>query len=170
MKTLIRSVAVALVLSTVAATVQAQVVNRKALTLEGAKQAIAAAEVAAKSKNAPGGSIAIVDEGGNLIALERLDNTFPASANVAIGKARTAAIFKHPTQFFEDSVNKGRIALVAMPDFTPLQGGVPIKVEGQIVGAIGVSGTASAQQDEEIASAGANALKSLATHSSRQER
>ncbi|OLP19954.1 hypothetical protein BST81_02945 [Leptolyngbya sp. 'hensonii'] len=133
-------------------------VNRKALTLEGARVIIAAAVAEARRKNAPGGAIAVVDEGGNLIALERLDNTFGAAANVSIGKARTAARFKHPTKFFEDAIKNGRISLVAMPDFTPLQGGVLIEVEGQIIGAVGVSGAASAQQDEEIAIAGANAL------------
>jgi uncharacterized protein GlcG (DUF336 family) len=95
-----------------------------------------------------------------LIALERLDNTFGAAAHVSIGKARTAAIFKHPTKFFENAIKNGRTSLVAMPDFTPLQGGVPIEVDGQIVGAIGVSGATSAQQDEEIAIAGASVLKS----------
>jgi uncharacterized protein GlcG (DUF336 family) len=160
MKKLIRAtVLMAMVFSTIAATVQAQVVTKKVLTLEGAKQVITAAEAAVKSKNAPGGAIAVVDDGGNLVLMERLDNTFAAGANVSIGKARTAAIFKHPTSFFENSINKGRTALVAMPDFTPLQGGVLIEVDGQIVGAIGVSGTASAQQDEDIALAGANALK-----------
>jgi uncharacterized protein GlcG (DUF336 family) len=160
MKKLIRAtVLMAMVFSTIAATVQAQVVTKKVLTLEGAKQVITAAEAAVKSKNAPGGAIAIVDDGGNLLLMERLDNTFAAGANVSIGKARTAAIFKHPTSFFENSINKGRTALVTMPDFTPLQGGVLIEVDGQMVGAIGVSGTASAQQDEDIALAGANALK-----------
>jgi uncharacterized protein GlcG (DUF336 family) len=160
MKKLIRAtVLMAMVFSTIAATVQAQVVTKKVLTLEGAKQVITAAEAAVKSKNAPGGAIAVVDDGGNLVLMERLDNTFAAGANVSIGKARTAAIFKHPTSFFENSINKGRTALVTMPDFTPLQGGVLIEVDGQMVGAIGVSGTASAQQDEDIALAGANALK-----------
>src|SRR5262249_37742520 len=74
--------------------------------------------------------------------------------------ARTAVLFKKPTKFFEDVINKGRTAMTALNDFTPLQGGVPIIVDGQIVGGIGVSGAASAQQDEEIAIAGANALSS----------
>lgn len=160
MKTLISNVAIALIFSTIAATAQAQVINRKALTLEGAKTVINAAVAAAKQQNAPGGAIAVVDEGGNLITLERLDNTFAASANVSIGKARTAAIFKHPTKFFEDAIKNGRTALIAMPDFTPLQGGVPIEYEGQIIGAIGVSGATNAQQDQEIATAGANAIMS----------
>ncbi|MGB8698851.1 MAG: heme-binding protein, partial [Thermosynechococcaceae cyanobacterium] len=89
----------------------------------------------------------------------RLDNTFAAASHVSVGKARTAALFKHPTSFFETAIKNGRVSLVAMPDFTPLQGGVLIEYEGQVIGAIGVSGSASAQQDEEIAIAGANALK-----------
>jgi glc operon protein GlcG len=159
--------AAALTLATVAvmsaAPVQAQVLDKKALTLEGAKRVIAAAQAEAKSKNAPGGVIAVVDDGGNLMALERLDNTFAAGANISIGKARTAAMFKRPTKVFEDIVNKGRTTMVALKDFTPLQGGVPIEIEGQIVGAIGVSGAASAQQDEELALAGANALRAMKT-------
>jgi glc operon protein GlcG len=126
----------------------AQTIEKKELTLEGAKKVIAAAVAEAKSKNAPGGAIAVVDEGGNLIAVERLDNTFAAGANISIGKARTAVLFKRPTKFFEDVINKGRIAMTTLNDFTPLQGGIPIIVDGQIIGAVGVSGAASAQQDE----------------------
>ena len=136
----------------------AQTAQPTGLTLEGAKRVIAAAVAQAKSKNAPGGAIAVVDEGGHLVAVERLDNTFAAGANISIGKARTAALFKRPTKFFEDVINKGRIAMTALKDFTPLQGGIPIVVDGRIIGAIGVSGAASAQQDEELAIAGASAL------------
>jgi len=136
----------------------AQTVQKKGLTLEGAKKVIAAAAAEAKSKNAPGGAIAVVDEGGNLVAVERLDNTFAAGANISIGKARTAVLFQKPTKFFEDVINKGRTAMTTLNDFTPLQGGIPIMVDGQIIGAVGVSGAASAQQDEELAIAGANAL------------
>ncbi len=134
----------------------AQVADKKSLTLEGARQVIKAAKDFAEKNNAPGGVIAVVDDGGSLIALERLDGTFTAGANISIGKAKTAVMFKRPTKVFEDIVNKGRTTMVALQDFTPLQGGVPITIEGQIVGAIGVSGAASAQQDEEIAMAGAN--------------
>ena len=136
----------------------AQTIEKKGLTLDGAKKVIAAAVAEAKSKNAPGGAIAVVDEGGNLVAVERLDNTFAAGANISIGKARTAVLFKRPTKFFEDVVNKGRTAMTTLNDFTPLQGGIPIIVDGQVIGAVGVSGAASAQQDEELAIAGASAL------------
>ena len=128
--------------------------TKPTLTLAGAKKAIDAASAQAR-RNHAGGVIAVVDEGGNLMALERLDGTFAAGANISIGKARTAALFKKPTKFFEDVVGKGRTAMVALNDFTPLQGGVPIMADGQIIGAIGVSGAASAQQDEEVAMAGA---------------
>jgi len=140
------------------ATGQAQVTEKRTLTLAGAKQAIAAAVAEAKRLNAPGGVIAVVDDGGNLMAVERLDGTFAAGALISIGKARTAAIFKRPTSVFEKIIREGRTPMVALNDFTPLQGGVPIDVKGQIVGAVGVSGAASAQQDEELAIAGANAL------------
>jgi uncharacterized protein GlcG (DUF336 family) len=136
----------------------AQTIEKKGLTLDGAKKVIAAAVAEAKSKNAPGGAIAVVDEGGNLVAVERLDNTFAAGANISIGKARTAVLFKRPTKFFEDVINKGRTAMTTLTDFTPLQGGIPLVVDGQVIGAVGVSGAASAQQDEELAIAGANAL------------
>ncbi len=158
-----RSIAAALVLSAVAVTSQAQVIDKKGLTLDGAMKVIAAAVAEAKRVNAPGGVIAVVDDGGNLMALERLDNTFAAGANISIGKARTAAIFKKPTKVFEDIVNKGRTTMVALNDFTPLQGGVPIEFQGMVIGAVGVSGAASAQQDEELAIVGANALKAMPT-------
>ena len=136
----------------------AQVIEKKSLNLDGAKKAIAAAVDYAKKNNAPGGVIAVVDEGGNLMALERLDGTFAMGATISIGKARTAVLFKKPTRFFEELINKGRTAMTAVDGFTPLIGGIPIVVDDQVVGGIGVSGAASAAQDEELALAGANAL------------
>jgi glc operon protein GlcG len=133
--------------------------SKKALNLEGARKVIAAAEAEARRLNAPGGVIAVVDDGGNLVALERLDGTFTAGANISVGKAKTAVMFKRPTKFFEDVIKNGRTAMVALPDFTPLQGGIPIEYEGQIIGGVGVSGAASAAQDEELALAGAAAFK-----------
>ena len=131
--------------------------TKKVLTLEGARQVIAAAVGAAKDKRS-GGAIAVVDDGGNLVALERIDGTFAAGPNIAIGKARTAALFQHQSKFFEDIIAKGRTAMVALNDFTPLQGGVPIMVDGQIVGAVGVSGANSADEDQALALAGAAAI------------
>ena len=136
----------------------AQTVEKKSLNLDGAKKAIAAAVDYAQKNNAPGGVIAIVDEGGNLMALERLDGTFAMGATISIGKARTAVLFKKPTRFFEELINKGRTAMTAVDGFTPLIGGIPIVIDGQVVGGIGVSGAANANQDEEVALAGAAAF------------
>ena len=159
MKSLMRIlVSLFFVLCVMVGSSRGQTMERKGMTLEGAKKVIAAAVAEARSKNAPGGAIAVVDEGGNLVAVERLDNTFAAGANISIGKARTAVLFKRPTKFFEDVINKGRTAMATLNDFTPLQGGIPIVVDGQVIGGVGVSGAASAQQDEELAIAGANAL------------
>src|ERR1044072_1242862 len=156
----IRIILTTLIVLSAALFANAQTVEKKTLTIDGARKVIAAAVAYAKKNNAPGGVIAVVDDGGNLMALERMDGTFAAGANISIGKARTAALFKRPTKGFEDTIKNGRTALIALPDayFTPLQGGVPIVIDGQIVGAVGVSGAASAQQDEEIAMAGANEL------------
>jgi uncharacterized protein GlcG (DUF336 family)/quercetin dioxygenase-like cupin family protein len=138
--------------------VNAQTVERRSITLDGARTVISAAKEYARKNNAPGGVIAVVDEGGNLVALERLDGTFSAGANISVGKAKTAVMFKRPTKFFEDVIKNGRTAMVALPDFTPLQGGVPILIDGELVGGVGVSGAMSAAQDEELAIAGAEAV------------
>jgi glc operon protein GlcG len=135
----------------------AQVSEKKGLTLEAARKVLAAAAAEAKRGQA-GGAIAVVDDGGNLVAIERLDGTFAAAANVAIGKARTAATFQRPTRVFEELINRGRTTMVTLPDFVPLQGGVPIMVDGQVVGAVGVSGAKTAQQDDEIATVAAQAV------------
>jgi glc operon protein GlcG len=147
-----------LTLMAFASSIQAQIVEKKSLNLEGAKKAIAAAVEYARKNNAPGAVVAVVDEGGNLMALERLDGTFAMGATISVGKARTAVLFKKPTRFFEELINKGRTAMTAVDGFTPLIGGIPIIIDGQVVGGIGVSGAASAAQDEELALAGANAL------------
>ena len=146
------------VMMTIGASTHAQIVEKKSINLDGAKKAIGAAVDYAKKNNAPGGVIAVVDEGGNLMALERLDGTFAMGATISIGKARTAVLFKKPTRFFEELINKGRTAMTAVDGFTPLIGGIPVIIDGQVVGGVGVSGAASANQDEELALAGANAL------------
>src|SRR5262249_7145990 len=154
---------VALIVVAVAAQPQL-LVEKKALTLDGARKVIDAVKMEAKRLNAPGAAVAVVDDGGNLMALEKLDGAFAAGSQISIGKARTAALFKRETKAFEEIIKSGRTAMVSLPDtlFTPLQGGVPIVVDGQIVGAVGVSGAASAQQDAELAVAGANALMTKA--------
>lgn len=131
----------------------AQVITTKTISLEAAKKVVAEAVKFARANNAPGGAIAVVDNGGNLIYLERLDGTFAAASEVAIKKANTAATFKAPSSKLENSINGGRQALITV-GHTFLQGGIPIIVDGQVVGAIGVSGSASAQQDEDMAIAG----------------
>lgn len=152
---------VAAALAALVAPAQAQVTEKKTLSLDGAKSIAAAAAAEARRLNA-GGAIAIVDDGGHLIYLERLEGTFPAAATVAIEKARTAAQFRRPTRVFEEAIKNGRTALLGVAAMTPLQGGVPIVVGGQVVGAIGVSGAASAQQDDDIAQAASTALEKRA--------
>src|SRR6266849_3537835 len=150
------------ILSTFATLAMGQTVDKKTLTLQGAERVIAAAKAEAQKLQAPGGVIAVVDDGGNLMALARLDGTFAAGANISIGKARTAVLFKKPTRFFEELINssgKGRTVMTALNDFTPLIGGIPISVDGQTVGGVGVSGAASAAQDEELAIAGSKAFE-----------
>ncbi|MFA6043909.1 MAG: heme-binding protein [Phycisphaerales bacterium] len=127
------------------------------LTLEGANRVIAAAIAKATERHA-GGAIAVVDDGGHLIALQRLDDTFAAGSEVSTGKARTAALFKKPTKAFEDSINGGRYALGSVREMTPLQGGIPIMHDGFVIGGVGVSGAHSQVEDEEIAIAGAAAI------------
>lgn len=139
----------------------ADVVTLPMMTLDAAKSLAAAAVAEARRVNAPGGAIAIVDGGGNLVYVERLDNTFAAAARISEGKARTAALFKKPTRVFETLINDKRTAMTALSDFTPLQGGVPIEVQGVVIGGIGVSGAASAQQDDDLAIAGANAAQTF---------
>jgi glc operon protein GlcG len=141
------------VLLSAATTLQAELPTKKVLTLGLAKRLVAAAEAEAKKRGATV-VIAVVDDGGQLILLERLDDTQVASVEVAIGKARTAAIFRRPSREFEDQVRNGRVAALALPEATPLQGGIPIIVEGKVIGAIGASGN-SPQEDEEVALAGA---------------
>jgi glc operon protein GlcG len=166
MKAILKNAVVALALLITTVSTQAQTMEKKTLTRDGARRVIDAAIAEAKRLSAPGGVIAVVDDGGNLMALERLDGTFAAGANISIGKARTTVLFKRPTKAFEDIIKNGRTAMVALPDslFTPLQGGIPISVDGQIVGGVGVSGAASAQQDEELAIVGANALSTNPEH------
>src|SRR4051794_30574525 len=139
----------------------ADTATHQVLTREGAHRAVAAALTYAREHGAPGGAVAVVDAGGHTILVERIDGTFPAGTDISVGKARTAVMFKRPTRGIEETINKGRDAMIPVASvtwFTPLQGGVPITVNGEIVGGIGVSGASSAQQDEEIAIAGAQEL------------
>ena len=130
-----------------------------AITLDAAKKALAAAEAEAKKNNWPV-AIAIVDSAGQLAAFSKMDNTQHASVDIAIGKALTANNFKRPTKVLQDGIAQGgaNLRLLAVKGITPLEGGVPIVVDGKIVGAIGASGVLS-NQDAEVAMAGAAAAK-----------
>lgn len=136
------------------------------LTLSAAKKAVEAAEKEAARRGATV-VIAVVDDGGQLILLERLDDTQVASVEVGIGKARTAAIFRRPSKVFEDQIREGRVAALALPGATPLQGGIPIIIDGKVAGAIGVSGN-TPQEDEEIAIVGASAVNETETSGEKQ--
>jgi glc operon protein GlcG len=130
---------------------------RKMLTLEAARVALAAAEAEAV-RNLWRVVIAVVDEGGHALVLARLDGAQWSSVDTAVAKARAAAAWKRPTRLLEESVNKGRFAFLSITQgMAALQGGVPIEVDGAIVGAIGVSGV-RAQDDEQVALAGVAAL------------
>ena len=135
---------------------RAELPVKKVITLNVAKRIAAAAEAAANRRHLTA-VIVVVDDGGHPLLLHRLDNTQVASVEVGIGKARTAAIFRRPSKDFEDQIREGRVAALALPGATPLQGGIPIVVDGKVIGAIGVSGE-SPQEDEDVAKAGAAAV------------
>jgi glc operon protein GlcG len=130
-------------------------------SLQLARRVVDAAVAEARRLGAPGGAIAVVDAGGYPVALERLDGTFATAGTIALGKARTAAIFGRPTKALENAINGGRasmLALITTAGATPMQGGVPLALDGRLVGGVGVAGAASADQDSEIAEAAARAL------------
>lgn len=127
-----------------------------ALTLADARRIAEAAEAEAR-KNGWNVVIAIVDDGGHLALLQRLDGTQPASSEIATAKARSAALFKRPTKALEEIVASGRTAMLSLPGITPVEGGAPLLYRGEVVGAIGVSGVQSAQ-DGIVAAAGAAVL------------
>jgi glc operon protein GlcG len=131
----------------------AQLLEKKVLSLEVARKMVAAAEAEAERQHLAG-VIAVVDDGGWPILLERMDHAaFIASVELAPGKARTAALFKKPSQALEDTINHGRIAAVTAPGFVEMQGGLPIVVDGEVIGAIGASFD-TPEHDVEIAQAG----------------
>jgi uncharacterized protein GlcG (DUF336 family) len=148
-------VLIALVCAALAPAVHAQLADKKVLNLDGARKIAAAAEAEAL-KNKWNVVIAVVDDGGHLLYLQRMDGTQTGSIDVAIGKARTAMAFKRPTKVF-DELAKTRPAILTLGDVTLLEGGVPIKAGDQFVGAVGVSGVTSVQ-DAQVAEAGIAAL------------
>ena len=129
--------------------------NKPCLTAADVKKMLAACEAEAL-KNKWAVSVAIVDEGGYLLALQRMDGASAITAEVSLGKARTSAMTKRPSKFFEDRI-KERPAFAGFPAGILIQGGVPLIHDNECVGAIGVSGVQS-HEDEQIAQAGAGAL------------
>lgn len=137
----------------------AQLATKKSLTLDAAKKIAAAAEAEAR-KNNWNVVITIVDEGANLLFLEKMDGTQIGSIEIAQMKARTAIKMKRPSKAFEDMIVGGRNAVLKLPDILGVEGGLPLVVDGQFLGAIGISGVTSVQ-DGQIAAAGVKALESL---------
>ena len=155
----IRTALATLLSLTFAAGASAQLVQKKALNLESAKKIAAAAEKEAADAKLTM-VIAILDDGGNLLYLERMDETQIGSIEVAQQKARSAVSFKRPTKAFEDALAGGRTAILKLPGAMPVEGGLPLIVDGKIVGAIGCSGGTS-QQDGVVAKAGVDALMKM---------
>ncbi len=156
MKHTLKYLVLAAFIAFVAAPMQAQVATKSTVTLELAKK-IAAKANAEAVKNKWTMVITILDDGGNLVYLEKMDGTQLGSIDVAQAKARTALRFKRPTKVFEDGVAGGRNALLALPGVVPIEGGIPLIVGDAVIGSIGVSGATSAQ-DGQVAAAGATAL------------
>ena len=136
-----------------------QLPTKKVLTLDAAKQIAAAAHEEAR-KNRWTMAISIVDDGAHLLYLERMDGTQIASVIVAQDKAATAVRFKRPTKALEDAVAGGRLVVMKLAGATPIEGGLPIVVEGEVIGGIGVSG-ATSPQDGQVAAAGLAVLKPM---------
>jgi uncharacterized protein GlcG (DUF336 family) len=137
--------------------VQAQLADKKALTLAEARKIAAAAEAEA-NKNNLRVAIAVLDDGGYPLLVEKMDDTQTGSVDVAVAKGRTAALFKRETKLFEEAVASGRTVILKLDGVTPIEGGVPLVYNGKVIGAIGVSG-ATAQQDGMVARAGAAVVK-----------
>jgi len=136
---------------------QAQLLEKKALSLEAARKMMAAAEAEAE-RNHWRGVVAVVDDGGWIILLERMDHAaMTASVELAAGKARSAALFKKPTQALEEAINHGRYAAITARGFIEMQGGLPVVVDGEAIGGIGAS-FATPEEDEQVAKAGLAAL------------
>ena len=144
------------------ATAAAQLIDKKALSLEVAKKIAAAAEEEAV-KNKWSVAIVIVDDGGHLVYLQRIDETQIGSIEVAIQKAKSAVNYKRPTKVFEEAVTGGRNVVLVLPGAIPIEGGLPVTLDGKVIGAIGVSGV-TAQQDGQIAKAGVDALPKILGH------
>jgi glc operon protein GlcG len=150
------ALSVFLLATTSAASAGSQLSTKRTLTLEAARKVAAAAEAEAR-KNNWNVAVAVVDDGGQLVLFQRLDGTKLVAIDIAVRKARTAVYFQSETKALEEEVTKGRTALLPIDGFMPLEGGIPLIVEGQLIGAIGVSGV-TGEQDAQCAQAGAKAL------------
>lgn len=137
----------------------AQMRESRVLSIQASRTILAAAESEAQ-RNGWNVSIAVVDAAGDLVAFVRMDGASPASTEISRAKARTAARFKRPTKALEDAVAAGRTVLLSFEGITPVEGGVPIVVDGEVVGAVGVSGVTSAQ-DAQVAQAGVAGVAAL---------
>src|SRR3984893_18240072 len=136
---------------------QAQLLQKKAVSLEAARKMVAAAEAEAE-RNHWRGVVAVVDEGGWVILLECMDHAaLTAGVELAAGKARSAALFKKPSQALEQAINQGRYAVITARGFIEMQGGLPVVVDGEVIGGIGAS-FATPEEDEQVAKAGLAAL------------
>lgn len=135
----------------------AQLTDKKAMTLAEATKLLAAAEDAATKGNAHM-SVAVLDDGGHLVAFLRMDGASLVTADFAQAKAKTAVMYKAPTDVFSDGLSKGRTAILGLPDVVPFGGGFPLMVNGQLVGAIGCSGGNTPTQDSEVCKAAADTL------------
>lgn len=147
----------ALAIAMPVSTAAAQTRTARIVAADGVQRAITAALAEAR-KQGWNVSIAVVDISGDLIGFLRMDNASPGSADISQAKARTAARLKRPTRALDSTLTAGRVAILGLPGVTPVEGGVPITVNGEIVGAIGVSGATSAQ-DAQVAQAGAAAIQ-----------
>jgi glc operon protein GlcG len=139
------------------AAASAQALEKRVVSFAAAQRMAEAARQAARARGVEV-VVVVVDDGGHIVLLEKMDGAQVASVNVGIGKARTAAIYRRPSKDFEDQIKNGRVAALALADATPLQGGVPVLLDGKVIGAIGVSGD-SPQIDEDIAKEGARAFR-----------
>ena len=148
-------ISVGILLTVFCFSVRAQTVNVMTLDPAGAQTVLQAARESAQQRNAPS-AIAVVDPAGDLLAFQRMDGVRPASADLAIGKARTAARLQRPTAEIEDNINRGRTAFVTA-NIAALGGGMPIRVNGEVVGAVGIAGL-SKETDVDIANSAAAAL------------
>jgi glc operon protein GlcG len=152
------TLAIAGVLATgFALSASAQLADRKGMTLAEAKKLLAAAEDAAQKGNAHMG-LAVLDEGGHLVAFERMDGASLVTVEFAQDKAKTAVMYRAPTDVFSARLSKGGVAILGLPEMAPFGGGFPLMVGGQVVGAIGCSGGNTPTQDSEVCKVAVAAL------------